>query len=42
MARRKVTVKPGRTKTVTNPGGGKTRVKNDADKIDIRITPPKR
>jgi hypothetical protein len=42
VGRRKMTVKPERTKTVRTPGGGKTRVKNDGDKVDVRITPPKR
>jgi hypothetical protein len=41
-SRRKAIVKTGRTKTVRTPEGGKTRVKNDRDKFDVRITPPKR
>lgn len=41
-SRRKVKVPSGGSRTVRTPGGGSTRVKNGRDKIDIRITPPKR
>ncbi len=40
--RRKATVRPGQTRTVRGPGGGKTRVRNGGNKVDVRITPPKR
>lgn len=39
--RRRTTVKPGQTRTVNNPGGGSTRVRNGGNgKIDIKIKPP--
>jgi hypothetical protein len=40
-SRRKVTVKPGRTKTIQTSGDGKTRVKNGGDEADVRIMLPK-